>query len=50
MFSNHYLLRITITTYKTLHRITVILPTIRYTLYLHESLTPDDNIMTLAWL
>ena len=40
----------TLTTFKTLHRITVILHTIRYTLYLHESFTPDDNIMTLARL
>ena len=46
----HYLLRMTLTTCQTLHKITVIWLTIRYKSYLHESLAPGDNIMTVAWL
>jgi len=40
----------TLTTYKTLHKITVILLTIRYKSYLHESLAPGSNIVTVARL
>ena len=46
----HYSLRMTLTTCQTLHKITVILLTIRYKSYLHESLAPGDNIMSVSWL
>ena len=46
----HYLLHVALTTFKTLHKITFILLTIRYKSYFHESPAPGDNIMNVAWL